>query len=276
MNNSMITSSVTLNNIQQRLDILADNVANMNTVGYKSKTASFEDTLTTVQNQLDDMQLPGRSTSKGFNVGYGVKATAPALNFSQGPVQDTGVETDLAMQGNALFAVETPNGKAWTRQGAFQLHPDQADPTQAYLVTSQGYYVLNTDGEPIKLPANAKLQVGPQGQVGAVQGEVVEPAGILQLDYIQRPEGLVQLDDNLYGILSGANEDEVLDSVIEMDLKDPRQSSVSVKQYALEQSNVDLSKELTDMMQLQRAYQLSARALTSSEAMMNMANHLRG
>lgn len=274
----MISSMVALNNLQKRIDVISDNVANLNTVGYKSKDSTFEDTLTRVQNQADEMMLPGRSSSKGFNVGFGAKTTAPMLSFTQGVVKDTDLPTDLAIQGNALFKVETPNGVAWTREGDFQLHPDPQDPEQAYLTTSEGYYVLNTDGERVQIPANSTLQVGDKGQAAGVDadGNVVWDAGTLQLDYIQRPEGLAQLADNLYGIASGANQNDVLASVIEMDPADPRATGVSVKQKALEQSNVDLSKEMTDMIQIQRAYQLSARALTSSEAMMNMANHLRG
>ncbi|WP_223065984.1 flagellar hook-basal body protein [Paenibacillus caui] len=276
MNNSMISSMVALNSIQKRLDLLADNVANVNTVGYKRKEASFEDTLTRVQEQAAEMKLPGRSMPSGFNLGFGSRLTPVSLNFVQGTIQDTGVPTDLAIQGNALFAVEAGGQKAWVREGDFQVHPDPADPEQAYLTTSQGYYVLNTDGTPIKVPAGSKLQIDRAGFITAVNGSVTSDAGRIKLDYIQRAEGLDQKDDNLFTITPGANEPDVLESLATMAEADPRLESVSVRQGALEQSNVDLTQEMTDMMQIQRAYQLTARALTSSEAMMNMANHLRG
>ncbi|WP_138495810.1 flagellar hook-basal body protein [Paenibacillus pinistramenti] len=278
MNNSMISSMVSLNALQQRLDLLADNVANINTVGYKSKDSSFEDTLTRVQQQKEGMSdLTGRSTPSGYTVGFGSKMSGLSLDFSQGSIQDTGLSTDLAIQGNALFRVSTPDGQAaWTREGDFQIQPDPADPEQAALVTSQGYSVLDTNGQLVTFPADAKLQVGSDGSLTVTDSTGTYSYGKLQLDYVNRPEGLVELNDNLYGLVSGAVQTDVLTSLDSMAAGDSRLNTVSVRQGALEQSNVDLSKEMTDMMQVQRAYQLSARALTSSEAMMNMANHLRG
>ena len=280
MNNSMISSMVAMNGMQKRLDLIADNVANVNTVGYKSKEATFEDTLTRVQGQADKMQLPGRSSQLGFNLGFGAKVSGTSTVFTQGPIQETGLPTDVAIQGNALFAVEVNGNTAWTREGDFQIHPDPADSTQAYLTTSQGYRVLNTEGQPIKVPAGSKLQITPSGSITAVNGTDTTDAGVLKLDYIQRPDGLQLLDNNLIGVMPGASVNDILVS-----LSDPNASSkltleqmasVTVKQGALEQSNVDLTKEMTDTIQVQRAYQLSSRALTSSDEMMGLANHLRG
>jgi flagellar basal-body rod protein FlgG len=276
MNNSMISSMVTLNSLQKRLDLLADNVANVNTVGYKSKDASFEDTLTRVQGQDKRMQLSGRSTPLGFNMGFGVKMSGTALSFTQGALNDTGVPTDLAIQGNALFAVEADGQKAWTRQGDFHIQQDPADDKQSYLATSEGYYVLNSAGDRIQIPTGASLQIDADGAITIVKGQESTPAGSLGLDYIQRPEGLNPIGNNLLVIAPGANVTDVLTALSSMTTAQRGAASVSVKQGALEQSNVDLSKEMTDMMQVQRTYQLAARALTSSEAMMNMANHLRG
>ncbi|GGA43958.1 flagellar hook-basal body protein [Paenibacillus physcomitrellae] len=278
MNNSMISSMVSLGSLQQRLDLLADNIANLNTNGYKSKDASFVDTLTRVQQQAKDMtQLTGRSTPSGYNLGFGAKMSGLSLDFTQGEIKDTGLPTDLAIQGNALFRVRAADGSdAWTRVGDFQLHPDPANPGQAALVTSQGYSVLDTTGQPVSVPANSKLQIAADGTLTVTDATGTFDFGQLQLDYVNRPEGLVELTDNMYGLVSGAVQGDVLTAVDTLADGDPRLNKVSVRQGALEQSNVDLSKEMTDMLQVQRAYQLSARALTSSEAMMNMANHLRG
>ncbi|ANS76133.1 hypothetical protein AWM70_17360 [Paenibacillus yonginensis] len=278
MNNSLISSKVSLNSLQQRLDLLADNIANLNTNGYKSKDASFVDTLTRVQQQEKDMtQLTGRSTPSGYNLGFGTKLSGLSLNFTQGAIKDTGLPTDVAIQGNALFRVRDANGSvAWTRAGNFQLHPDPSIPGQAALVTSEGYSVLDTTGQPVSVPAGGKLQIGADGTLTVTDGTGTFDMGRLQLDYVNRPEGLVELTDNRYGLVSGAVQGDVLTAVDTLVDGDPRFNKVSVRQGALEQSNVDISKEMTDMLQVQRAYQLSARALTSSEAMMNMANHLRG
>lgn len=273
MNNSMISSAVSMAGIQQRLDLLADNIANINTVGYKGKGATFEDTLTSIVKQEPGMGRSGRATPLGINVGYGSKMTSVSRNYAQGPIKDTGVDTDLAIQGNGLFAVEANGQKAWTREGDFQVHPDPKDPKLAYLVTNQGYYVLDKNDAPITVPAGSKLQIDGNGNIKATVGSTTANLGqAIQLVSPKRPDALEQRADNLFVLTAGAVEGDVLAN---NDTLPPNQKA-SLRQGALEQSNVDLTTEMTEMLQVQRAYQLAARALTSSDTMTNLANNLRG
>ncbi|MEF2968044.1 flagellar hook-basal body protein [Paenibacillus sp. M1] len=272
MNNSMISAMVSMSGIQQRLDLLADNIANINTTGYKRKEASFEDTLTRVKEQTSKMNLEGRATPSGFNLGFGSRMTSISNNFIQGSIKETGNPTDLAIEGNALFAVLTESGKAYTRAGDFHIQPDPADEESAYLVTGSGHFVLNTDGDPISFPAGAKLQIDGQGNVLAVTGEEVTEAGRIQLRTPIRPDALQQVDGNLFVLADGAIEDEV---VADTSLF-PQEQQAQIRQGALEGSNVSLTEEMAEMIQVQRAYQLAARALTSSETMAGLANNLRG
>lgn len=103
MNNSTISAAVSMSSLQQRLDIIADNLANMDTNGYKSKQGSFEDVLTRVQQQSDDYDQPGRSTPLGFNMGFGTYVPSISTNWEEGPLKETGSPTDLALQGNGLW-----------------------------------------------------------------------------------------------------------------------------------------------------------------------------
>lgn len=274
MNNSMISAMVSMGGIQQRLDLLADNMANLNTVGFKRKEATFEDTLTRVQQQEKGMALPGRVSPLGFNQGFGSIMAGAKVNFEQGPIKQTDVPTDLAIEGDALFSVMTPgNIKAYTRAGNFMIQPDPNDAESAWLVTNDGNHLLNTDGEKIVVPANAKLQIDDHGWITAVAGSgAAEQIGQIQLYTPIRSDALQKRDGNLYVIAPGAQEADVLANTYAL----PQDQQARIRQGAIESSNVNLTDEMAELMQVQRAYQLSARALTSSDTMMNLANNLRG
>ncbi|CAM2930572.1 flagellar hook-basal body protein [Paenibacillus sediminis] len=266
MNNSMISSSVSLAGIQQKIDVISGNIANVNTVGYKSKDATFEDTLTRVQDQSKQYDLPGRKSPLGYNLGFGSYLAASTYNMSQGSLQETGKETDFAIQGNALFAVDAGGTQAWTREGDFQLSPDSNG--DLFLTTNQGYFVLDTNGQPIQVANGSHIRVDAQGNVTEIDLAGNENV-VAQLNLVEvaRPESLVEAGGNLYKLAAGANASNVFNPVTDQ---------ASVRQGFLEQSNVDLTKEMTDLTQAQRAYQLAARALTSSDNMMSIANNLRG
>lgn len=272
MNNSMISASVSMSGIQQRLDLLSENIANLNTTGYKRKEGSFEDTLTRVKEQVSKMELAGRATPLGFNLGFGSRMTSITSSFTQGAIKETGSATDLAIEGNALFAVLTEDGRAYTRAGDFHVQPDPADADSSYLVTGSGHFVLNTDGEPVAIPSGAELKIDPQGRIQAVVGGVPEDLGQLQMLTPIRPDALEAIDGNLYRLAAGALETDVMADTWAL----PLEQQAQIRQGALEGSNVNLTDEMAELLQVQRAYQLMARALTSSETMAGLANTLRG
>lgn len=273
MNNSMISAMVSMNAIQQRLDVIADNLANVDTVGYKSKDASFEDVLTQVQGHHKDFTLAGRATPSGYTMGFGSRMATIVENLAQGSHKETGNPLDLAIEGNAMFVVEGNGGIAYTREGGFHVSPDTQNPGFVNLVNNQGYRVLDRANNPISIPENAKIAIDTKGQVLIETPGGNSVAAVLKLAELERPEGLVQMDGNLYMLAAGLTEAQVFEAP-PANAQEPLKSEV--QSGFLEMSNVNYSEEMTKMMEVQRAYQLAARALSSSDTMMNLANTMRG
>jgi flagellar basal-body rod protein FlgG len=280
MNNSMISAMVSLGGTQQRLDLLADNLANANTAGYKSKKATFEETLTAVKKQGEKFKLTGRATPMGFQMGFGSKLSYVTTDSNQGKLVETGNKTDVAIQGNALFkvrlAVEGP--MAYTRGGDFHLQPNPDNPEEAYLVNGQGYYVLNAENQRISVPANGEFTIDPDGNITAMQDGEVVALGAMNLSVVTRPDALERRDNGLYVIAADAQGDEGDQAVLQNNNDIDPESALRAKlqQGVIESSNVDVSSTMAELIQVQRTYQLAARALTSSDNMMNLANNLRG
>jgi flagellar basal-body rod protein FlgG len=287
MNNSMINSSVSMNGLQQKLDILANNIANSNTVGFKKKEASFEDVLTNINNQPKGFRQQGRLSPLGFNQGWGSRLVQVQTNMTQGPIQPTGNMTDLAIQGDGLFEVavskiDPATGNqvyqpAWTRNGAFSLSPDnQGNMTMAM---TDGHFLVDTTGKPIRIPQGFRPAIDQSGNVLAYN-EIDHSAppinvGQIKLVRIVRPQLLREVGDNIFSLPAGiANTQDILQNV--NGNAGNVADRVEVMQGYLEQSNVNMSDEMTELVMVQKAFQLNSRAITSSDTMMNMANNLRG
>ncbi|WEK53943.1 MAG: flagellar hook-basal body protein [Candidatus Cohnella colombiensis] len=279
MNNSMISASASMGSLQKKLDLLADNIANSNTVGYKRKTAIFEDILTNINPHLDDFNFSGRRTPLGFTQGWGAKLSTMQLDFSQGVLQQTGNATDIAIEGNGLFEVRTgttlDSSPAVSRHGALQLMATGNG--DSILVTNAGYPVVasvNGADSFINVPSGYQLSVAADGKLTAIGSEGMPPIELGQLKLVQatKPELLQAVADNLYGIPENVNWTDVVSDVTG---RPSSESGVAVRQGFVENSNVDMAEEMTDLVMVQRAYQLTARALSSSEQMMGMANNLR-
>ncbi|MBD0384292.1 flagellar hook-basal body protein [Paenibacillus sedimenti] len=287
MNNSMINSSVSMHSLQQKLDILSNNIANVNTNGFKKKEASFEDVLTNVKGQPEGFRQQGRFSPLGFNQGWGSRLVQIQTNLAQGPIQSTGNATDFAIQGDGLFEVAISsvdeNGNpgfrtAWTRNGAFNLSPDAEGNT--VLTTKEGHFVRRADGGVISIPRGYRAVVDPDGSVKGYNEQDPSAApinlGEIKLVRVVRSQLLKDLGDNLYTLPTGmtaAEQANVLQTVNGTANNDA--DRVSLMQGYLEQSNVTLADEMTDLVMVQRALQLNSRAITSSDQMMNLANNLR-
>jgi flagellar basal-body rod protein FlgG len=270
---------VSMNGLQQKLDLLADNIANVNTVGYKRKEATFEDLLNNIKRQPDAFGQPGRLTPMNFNQGWGSKMTMVQPNLSQGPMQGTDKESDIAIEGNALFEVEvdTAGNRAYTRNGAFQLTVGANGDT--ILATEDGYPVVanvrdaatgNVVEGNIVVPQGYSLRVNPDGTVLGVSSERTIELGSIKLLQASRPAALTAVSDNLFVIADGINVGDVVQEIVP-----DSDNHISLRQGYLEQSNVELTDEMTELINVQRAYQLAARALSSSDTMMSLANGLR-
>ncbi|MDF2958992.1 MAG: flagellar hook-basal body protein [Paenibacillus sp.] len=287
MNHSMINSSVSMHALQQKLDMLSNNIANVNTTGYKRKEASFQDVLTSVKQQPRGFEKEGRLSPLGYNQGWGSRLVQAQLNLAQGSLQATESPLDVAIEGNGLFEINTFTRDVnnnlipqtiWTRNGSFELSPStDPDNRDMYLTTKDGQYVVGADNNPIRIPVDHRIQIQPDGKIAAYNNvdKTAPPIDVGQMKLVRviRPQLLKQLGDNLYNLPEGiANREEVLQTVdANNNLVDP----IMVRQGFLESSNVTLADEMTDLLQVQRAFQLNSRAVTSSDTMMGMANNLR-
>ncbi len=288
MDRSMINAASSMKSIQQRIDIIANNLANLDIAGFKRRQASFEDILTGYMDQPQGFRQPGRLTPLGISEGSGARVSLPQLDMSQGELKETGNALDLGIEGNALFEVGVREvdeagvpalQPQWTRGGSFQLALNPDDPDTVYIATADGHYVRGMNDEPLQVPVNHRIAIDGRGNVTAVSDTdplaVPEYVGQIKLMQVIRPQLLQNTGDNLYTVAADSNVDDVLRQV---DLNDEADApaGVAVHQGFLEQSNVNLSVEMTDLLVMQRAYQLSSRAIGSSDAMMNLTNNMRG
>lgn len=279
MNSSMINAMVSMNAMQRKIDAIADNVANVDTIGYKRKQSSFEDLLTNVKEQPEAFRQDGRLTPMGYNQGWGARMSMLEINMSQGSIKQTGLSTDIAIQGNALFEVQTDDAgtRAFTRNGAFQLTVRANGDT--ILATAEGYPVIarvpdqfgNIVEGPIVMPQGHTMRVDPDGTVIAVSDTgATRTLGSIKVLEVMRSAALTPVADNLFVVADGLNRDSVLQQVVPSE-----ENRIALLQGSIEASNVELADEVTELLSVQRAYQLAARALSSSDTMMGLANTMR-
>ncbi|GAB6927574.1 flagellar basal-body rod protein FlgG [Paenibacillus sp. JCM 10914] len=273
MNSSMISAMVSMNALQQQLDVIAGNLANVDTAGYKRREASFEDVLTQVQQHHKDFDRTGRSTPLGYTQGFGMRLSSVVHNMEQGLMKETGNPLDLMIEGEAMFAVQADGVIAYTREGGFHVAPNLDVPGNVILVNSQGQPVLDVNNQPISIPNEGKVAIASNGDVIVETSQGRGVAATLKFVELERPEGLVPVGENLFVIGNGLTEADVFDLTLPGPGQPPKSTVIS---GFVEQSNVNMTDELTRMMEVQRAYQLASRALSNSDTMMNLANTMRG
>jgi flagellar basal-body rod protein FlgG len=238
---------------QQRVDALANNIANINTTGYKATKIDFKDALYVA---LQDPSEP--EGTDNLQRGSGVLISGMSKVFKQGAYLETGRETDLYLDGEGFFAVQTPEGETYyTRDGSFSKSIENG---ATYLVNAKGYYVLDVNGQRIALQGDT-MEVSPEGQISA--GENTQPYATLQIAVFPNQKGLTQISDNMFAVSEASG--------------NPARAGGTTKvlQEALEGSNVELASELTKLMRAQRAFSLSSRALTTADEMDGAANTMR-
>ncbi|MCL6449950.1 MAG: flagellar basal-body rod protein FlgG [Acetobacteraceae bacterium] len=247
---------------QLKVDTIANNLANVNTVGFKKNRVDFQDLLYT-QLRLSgavsqqEVQLP-----TGLEVGHGVRPAATQRLFGQGSLQQTENPLDLAIQGDGFFQIRLPDDTvAYTRDGTFKLDGE------GRLVTSDGY-LLEWDGDEIP-PEALMINVAPDGTVTALMPGEDEPEelGQIELARFLNPAGLESLGANLYRATPASGEAEV---------GIPGEEGMgTLLQGYLETSNVQVVEEMVELIAAQRAYELTSRAIQSADDMLALANNLR-
>ena len=239
---------------QTQLDVISNNLANVGTAGFKRSRAVFEDLL------YQTLRQPGAQSSQqtqlptGLTLGTGVRPVATERIFTQGNLQQTGNNLDVAVNGQGFFQVQLPDGTtAYTRDGSFHLD------AQGQLVTSSGYALQPA----ITIPSNAlTITVARDGTITVTQPGQATPTqvGALQLANFINPAGLQSQGENLY--LETASSGTPTTNT-------PGTNGLgTLSQGYVETSNVNVVEELVNMIQTQRAYEINSKAVQTSDQML--------
>ena len=256
MYEAMMIAATGLHNQQRRLDTIANNVANVNTVGFKSVRLDFKDALYTAG------IVPGlpRTPEGNQQKGHGLMVAGTGKDFRTGNIQMTERPLDVAIEGEGFFELRDMEGNLlYTRNGAFNLS-SEAD--GAYLVNGNGLYVMDVNGERIMLPEFAEtITIGLDGAISFLtDGE--ESNIMIGVYTFRNLTGLLSSGNGNYSESPASGEKLTADGAL-------------IRQGAIEGSNVNLAEEMTRMIRTQRAFQLASRALTTADEMQGIANNMR-
>jgi flagellar basal-body rod protein FlgG len=257
---SLWISKTGLDAQQTQMDVISNNLANVNTAGFKRSRAVFEDLL------YQTMRQPGAQSSQqtqlptGLQIGTGVRPVAAERIFTQGNLQQTANDKDIAIQGSGFFQVLMPDGStAYTRDGSFSMD------VNGQLVTANGFVVQPA----ITIPANAiTFTVGRDGTVSVTQPGQSSPTqiGSLQLATFVNPAGLEARGENLYVETAASGTAST---------NTPGTNGAGLlAQHYVETSNVNVVEELVSMIQTQRAYEINSKAIQTSDQMLQRLSQL--
>lgn len=233
---------------QNKMDVLANNMANINTAGFKASRVTFSDLLYT------EMDINNEEPEL---VGHGTKPVSIDLLFEQGMLNSTGRELDFAIVGDGFFGLQTPQGDTvYTRSGAFQI---LMDGKKGYLVSTDGSLVLDNKGKPITL----KKKDG---------SETFDTTGLLEklgVYTFSNPYGLSPTGGSSFYPTEISGEASLFKGKKE-------DATFEIRQYTLERSTVDTAQQMVDVMMTQKAYQFNARVVQTADQMEEIINTLRG
>jgi flagellar basal-body rod protein FlgG len=257
---SLWISKTGLDAQQTQMDVVANNLANVSTNGFKRSRAVFEDLL------YQNIRQPGAQSSQstqipsGLQIGTGVRPVAAERIHTQGNLAQTGNKLDVAIQGSGFFPVLMPDGTTgYTRDGSFQTD------SQGQLVTSSGFVIQPA----ITIPANAtSVTIGQDGLVSVTQAGTVAPIqiGNLQLATFINPTGMQSMGQNLYVETSSSGAPST---------QAPGTNGTgTLGQGFVETSNVNVVEELVNMIQTQRAYEINSKAISTSDQMLQKLSQI--
>ncbi len=258
---SLWTSATGMQAQELNIDVISNNLANVNTSGFKKSRAEFQDLL------YESIRPAGAASSQdtivptGIQLGHGTRPAAVQKMFTQGDFQNTKNELDWAIEGDGFFQIELPNGDtSYSRSGEFKLDADGR--------------IVNPDGFPLlpqlSIPTDTvSISVGMDGTVSVVQAGDPTPVeiGSIQLARFVNPAGLRSLGKNLY-VPTEASGTEITGT--------PGQTGLgTIAQGFLEMSNVSVVDEMVNMITAQRAYETNSKVIQTADDMLQMANNLK-
>lgn len=246
--------------MQLNIDVISNNLANVNTTGFKSSRADFQDLI------YQTLRQPGGNTTQqtqlptGLQLGTGVMPVATERIFTQGNPQQTNGPLDMEISGQGFFQITMPDGStSYTRDGNFHLN------NQGQVVTSSGY-LLNPA---ISIPANvSKITIGTDGTVSVNLPGQATPTqvGQIQLANFINPPGLQSIGGNLFRETAASGTPQV---------GTPGQTGMGdINQSYIESSNVNITEELVNMIQAQRAFEMNSKSITTVDQMLQRLTQL--
>ena len=259
MTQALWISKTGLDAQQTRMAVIANNLANANTTGFKISRPVFNDLLYQTVRQPGAQSSQNTEIPSGLMIGTGVRTMSTQKFYTQGNVVQTENSLDLAITGNGFFEILMPDGSsAYTRDGTFQLD------SQGQVVTSNGFILQPT----LTVPANTlSLTIGEDGTVSALVAGSTNPTtiGTIQLTDFINPGGLQPIGDNLVKETAASGTATV---------GTPGLNGLGrTIQGALESSNVNVVEELVNMIETQRAYEMNSKAISTSDQMLQFASN---
>ncbi len=246
---------------QLNVDTISNNLANVNTPGYKKTRIEFQDLLYQSVRSAGSNIMGQAEAPTEIQVGCGTRPMGITKMFSQGDITETGNPLDVAISGDGFFQILMPDGNiAFTRAGAFKLS------SEGRLVNSDGYLV-----EPdISIPEDTvSINISRDGLVSAFISDMAEPQDVGQLELARfiNPGGLKNLGHNLYQRTTASGEPIYGTPAME--------GMGSIEQFFLESSNVDVVAEMVNMIVAQRAYEINSKAIKTADDMMSLVNQIK-
>lgn len=243
---------------QTNVDVIANNIANVNTTGFKRQRTTFQDIFyATPQAPGARISDQGQSPT-GIQIGHGTKVSGTPRIFTEGNLEITDGQFDMAIEGPGFFSVVLPDGStAYTRAGDFRPDGD------GNLVTPDGFYL----DPQITIPDDAdQVSISPTGVVTVIQGTSQSEVGQITLTRFANPSGLIATGRNLFieTVASGTPQ-----------TGNPGDTSFgTIRQGAIERANVEIVSELVNLIVAQRAYEMNSRTITTADEMLQQANDL--
>jgi flagellar basal-body rod protein FlgG len=243
---------------QERMQVIANNIANVNTTGFKSDRANFETLAYQYITQPGATSAGDDKYTQGASLGSGVKFTSTSRSDTQGSLNQTGNALDLAIQGNGFFQIQQPDGTiAYTRDGNFSIT------AEGQMVTADGHALIPN----ISIPDGAtNITIGADGTVSATTQGTTEAVqlGKIQLASFTNPTGLKAVGDNMLTETTSSGAPQQGDPGTD--------GRGSIQQGSLEASNVNVVEELVDMIETQRAYEVNSKMIKATDEMLQFAN----
>jgi flagellar basal-body rod protein FlgG len=258
MNTALWAAKTGLDAQQTQMAVTANNLANVNTTGFKKGRAVFEDLMYQNLTQVGASTTQNTEAASGLSIGTGVRVVATEKVYTQGSFNQTGNAMDVAIQGRGFFQVSLPDGTAaYTRDGSFQLN------SQGQMVTSSGYAVQPS----ITIPSGAQsVTIGSDGTVSyvAAGSATSTQVGSLQLADFVNPAGLQAIGQNLLVASSSSGSAQTAT---------PGLSGMgTLQQGSVESSNVNVVEEMVNMIETQRAYEMNTKAITTTDQMLQFVS----